>query len=335
MKRADTFFWKDTDLWVKHFHEQGYCILRNVYDSTTLNKAISACDELVDELANRLLAENKISDLYAKSTFDVRLIDLCQNCPDEMPNLFRSELHKPQFFPILCHPNVLSIIKQVLDPTVDAIRIFPNYSCRPKTKSPVHDVVWHQDAGLRADGGPNTASVNERLDAFGVGRVVNCWTPLVEVNQGNGAMKFLPGSHHRGILEHVLLGSYSGSSAKGEKLPEQISNEEVKRKAQEVPAGAYMTGVSPDLIQHNLKDAVDIECSPGDLVLFNNILVHRGGVNSTSKIRWSFDWRFQDASKSTFRKENGHVVSVKTNHSYSNINNIPQTPSDWASLTLT
>ena len=76
----------------------------------------------------------------------------------------------------------------------------------PKEKSPVHDVVWHQDAGLRADGGPNTASVDERLDAFGIGRVVNCWTPLVDVTKENGAMKFLPGSHHRGILERIRLG---------------------------------------------------------------------------------------------------------------------------------
>ena len=32
-----------------------------------------------------------------------------------------------------------------------------------------HEVVWHQDAGLRADGSPNTAPAQDRMDAFGPG----------------------------------------------------------------------------------------------------------------------------------------------------------------------
>ena len=102
----------------------------------------------------------------------------------------------------------------------------------------------------------------------------------------------------------------------------------MNEKAQNVPAGTYMTGVSPNLIKSDLKDAIDIECSPRDLVLFNNLLVHCGGINSTNKIRWSFDWRFQDANKSTFRKETGHVISSKSTRN----NCIPKTPSDWAKL---
>ena len=333
MERTDTFFLKDIDLWINHYHEKGYCILREVYDAYTLNEAIAGCQKLVQELANRLVADNKIVHTCDNSAFDVRLIELCKDCPEYMPNLFRSELHKPQFYPLLCHPNVLNAVRQVMNTTVDAIRIFPNYSCRPKTKSAIHDVVWHQDAGLRADGGPSTAPINQRLDAFGIGHVVNCWTPLVEVTRENGAMKFLPGSHHRGILKHILLGSYAGSNEKGEKLPDTISSEEVKKEAQKVPAGTYMTGVFPDLIENNVNDAVDIECGPGDLVLFNNILVHCGGVNSTNKIRWSFDWRFQDASKSTYRDEKGHIISARldTSNSY----DIVATPTEWAKLHFT
>ena len=333
MNREDTFFLHDTTLWEQYFHEQGYCILRNVYDSNTLNEAVSGCEELVDELANRLLSKNKIVDTYSNSDFDTRVAELCYDYPHDMPNLFRSELHKVQFFPVLCHPNVIRVARKLLSSTVDDIRIFPNYSCRPKTKSPIHDVVWHQDAGLRADGGPSTVSINERLDAFGIGSLVNFWTPLVDVTRENGAMKFLPGSHHMGILDHELLGFYSGSSEKGETLPTHISDEEVKHGAQEVPAGTYMTGVSPELIESNIDGAVDIECSPGDLVVFNNLLVHCGGTNSTTKIRWSFDWRFQDATKRTYRKEKGHVISTKNMLKHSN-DTIARTPNEWASLTF-
>ena len=335
MSRLDTFLLDDVSLWKTHFHKHGYCILRNVFDEAyVLNEAISGCKALVDELANRLLLQNYIHDTCNNAPFDTRLIELCKNCPDQIPNLFRKELHRPQFFPLLCHQNVLKVVRHLLSPDVDAIRIYPNYSCRPKTKSPIHDVVWHQDAGLRADGGPNTASVDERLDAFGIGSVVNCWTPLVEVTRENGAMKFIVGSHHRGILEHRLLGSYSGCSENGETLTKYISKHDVECKSQTVPAGTYKTGVNPDLIKDDLKNAVDIECSPGDLVLFNNLLIHRGGVNLTSKIRWSFDWRFQDASKDTFRKEKGHIVSIKTDRGNNYNEHIPRTPNEWANLEL-
>ena len=75
-----------------------------------------------------------------------------------------------------------------------------------------------------------------------------------------------------------------------------------------------------------LKDAIDVECRVGDVVLFNNILVHRGGVNSTDRIRWTFDWRFQDAAKSTFRDEHGHIVWAKSETRADVVNS----PDAWA-----
>ena len=335
MTRSDTFSLLDDTLWTEHFNKYGYCILRDVFEAKVLEEARKGCEELVDELATRLILKNCISDVCRNSKFDTRLIELCKNCPDQLPNLFRKELHRKQFFPLLCHPKVLRVVRRLLNPDVDAIRIYPNYSCRPKTESPIHDVVWHQDAGLRADGGPNTAPIDERLDAFGIGNVVNCWAPLVKVTKENGAMKFLKGSHHRGIMKHKLLGSYNGCSENGEVLSNKGTGANVIQESQDVPAGTYKTGVDPDLIRDELKDAIDIECSPGDLVLFKNLLIHCGGVNSTSKIRWSFDWRFQDASKNTFRKERGHIVSVKRDPSNENSRYIPLSPKQWANLELT
>ena len=49
----------------------------------------------------------------------------------------------------------------------------------------------------------------------------------------------------------------------------------------------------------------------------------------------SFDWRFQDASKNTFRKERGHIVSVKRDPSNENSRYIPLSPKQWANLELT
>lgn len=63
----------------------------------------------------------------------------------------------------------------------------------------------NKDAGLAPDGRPNTSPVEARLLAFGPGKVVNVWTPLVEATPTTGCMKAIPGSHKFGLQEHVVI----------------------------------------------------------------------------------------------------------------------------------
>ena len=105
-----------------------------------------------------------------------------------------------------------------------------------------------------------------------------------------------------------MVGAYTGSTGDGQPLPtDEVDAEAVNQKAQRVPHGTYMTTIK-DLSEEVKARAVDAACEPGDIVLFSNILVHCGGSNATDRIRWSCDWRYQDAAKSTFREEQGHVV---------------------------
>ena len=334
--RSDTFSPDSIDQWKAHFDLHGYCILRDVLSKTVLLGAEAAAASLVDNLAERLIAQNLVKDTFKDAPFNERLSLLCATCPQMLPNLYRAELHqRKEFYDLLCHRPLLECVRHLLLPDVDGIRIFPNYSLRPKTKSALHEVTWHQDSGLRADGGPSTAPIEQRVDAFGLGRVVNCWTPLVPATIQNGAMKFIRGSQHRGILEHVFLGAYDGSTASGERLPStsDVDTTQVAGGAQTVPAGSYKTGVRQDLISDDIesgKNVVDVECEPGDVVLFSNILVHRGGINSTDKIRWSLDWRFQDSSKSTYREEHGHVVDARTEK----VENVCRDGVEWESRCL-
>ena len=54
--------------------------------------------------------------------------------------------------------------------------------------------------------------------------------------------------------------------------------------------------------------AVPIELDPGDVVLFHNLLFHRGLPNRGAAIRWSLDWRYQDAREPTYREQHGHLA---------------------------
>lgn len=54
---------------------------------------------------------------------------------------------------------------------------------------------------------------------------------------------------------------------------------------------------------------------------------HRGLPNYSSKIRWSVDWRYQDATQPTLRKENGHIARSRREPTQA-----VQNADHWASL---
>lgn len=330
---TDRFLVEEESKWLEHYYREGYVILKGVIAEVHLAQCRAACTELTDRLANRLLAEGKIKTTLADADFEARIADLFRDCTELLPNLWRKELHLPGFFGVLCNVELLEAIQKIIT-NADSIRIFPNYSCRPKTKHGVHNVVWHQDAGLTESGAPNKAPAEARLAAFGIGNVVNCWTPLVSATAKNGAMKFIPKSQNAGILRHVQIGMYSGVDGSGNDLQERALKQgpdaKKRRTGEPVAVGSYITTVDPEAIKSIKDQAIDVECEPGDVVLFSNILVHKGGENTTEKVRWSLDWRFQDASKPTHRPESGHIVAAKGAS-----DQLVSSPEQWATLGLT
>ena len=108
-------------------------------------------------------------------------------------------------------------------------------------------------------------------------RMMNIWMPLVPVNVENGCMEFIPQSHKWGVVPH-----------------EQDE---------------YYLRIHDDYIKPVEGDAVRIEIEPGDVVIFSNLLFHRGLPNRTEHIRWSLDFRYQDARQPTLRTTQGYLLS--------------------------
>ena len=209
--------------------------------------------------------------------FETRMMKLAEGRPELVPKMFRPELHTEKLFELLGNEKLLDVVDAILG-TPPAVRIFPNYSARPKfPKATIHDVVWHQDGGLTPSGLADTTPPETRTDDFDIRNIVNCWTPFVEATVESGCMAFVPGSHKLGIQKHVDVGT----------------------------ANAML---DPDVVAKHEAAAIPIELSPGDLVLFNFVLFHRGGQNSSDYIRWSIDWRYQNADKSTHRGPQGHIM---------------------------
>ena len=111
-------------------------------------------------------------------------------------------------------------------------------------------------------------------------RMVNIWAPLVPATIENGCMQFIPGSHNCGVVQHHSREHYL-------EIDEAVLN----------PL---------------LDSAVDIEVEPGDVVLFHNLLFHQGLPNRSETVRWSLDWRYQDATQDTQRKYKGHIARSRS-----------------------
>jgi ectoine hydroxylase-related dioxygenase (phytanoyl-CoA dioxygenase family) len=248
------------------FHERGYVIIKGLFSTEVLEAVRGAMSDLVDREAARLMAAGLITDPRASDSFGTRIMNLYADCPDEARSLFRPELHLPGLYPLFFHPGLLDLVDLLLGPE---LRLYPNYSARPKLPdNPRTLVLWHQDGGYT--GG----------DA-GILRMVNVWTALVPATVENGCMEFIPGTHRLGVVPHE--------------------------------AREYYLEIAEEYLAPRRDQAVAIETEPGDAVLFHNLLFHRGLPNRSNSVRWSLDWRYQDATQPTQRAENGHLARSSAN----------------------
>jgi phytanoyl-CoA hydroxylase len=252
---------------LKTFDDQGYIVLREFFEPSICEEVKADLLKITDKHIDALLEAGKIQDRLSALPWETRLDQIYQQCVDDPPTVFREELHEKGFYPLFCHPRLLDIVEAILGPEV---RLYPNYSIRPKfPDNEAMLVFWHQDAAY-TDEMNSTGSVSQS-------RMVNVWTPLVPATTENGCMQFVPETHKLGLVGHSRVNRFYL------KIEEQHLNP-------------------------RLDQAVDIELNPGDVVLFSNLLFHQGLPNRSEGIRWSADWRYQDATQSTLREEGGHLV---------------------------
>ena len=253
---------------LKQFNKQGYVILKGVLSPDVMQKVRAEVNRLIDRQAEKLIAEGKIDHAFEDEPFDKRLYQMYQGHLDGTVIDFREELHLPGMFYLFFNPTVLDVVEAIIG---EEFRIYPNYQLRPKFPDHAGSLVlWHQDGGY-------TARLDStEQDAVQTLRMVNVWAPLVSARVENGCMQFVPQTHTLGVVPHIDRGLY--------------------------------LEIAPEVLDSRLDQAVPIELEPGDVVLFHNLLFHAGLPNTVDTIRWSVDWRYQDATQPTLRKENGHIA---------------------------
>jgi len=280
--------------YLQRFQNDGYFIIRDVLSPECLEAARREILTLVDEFAARLMARGVISEPLRDEPFDTRLYKLCADHLDMAPTQFRAELHREGFFDVFFNPVLLDLVEMIVGPEV---RLYPNYTVRPKLPDwEKARVPWHQDGGLTAEFYHLDAREKESV---GIMRMANVWAPLVPATVRNGCMQFIPGTHLLGVVPHEKKDHYDGE-------------------------------IVAEHLEPHLQHAIPIELNPGDVVVFHNLLFHQGLPNRSKAIRWSMDWRYQDASQSTLRAEKGHLARSLKNPALT-----VRSPGQWASLNLT
>lgn len=257
--------------------KDGYYIARGVLSAEVLAEAERELNTLVDGLAQKQLDAKLIDSLYSDQSFDTRIAKIFEGRLNEAPKIFRSELHLAGLFPVFFNKTLVDIAEYVLG--TSEVRLYPNYTCRPKVPGGTerHTVLWHQDAGYtqsKSWHAPKDYTEQELNDALRC--MMNVWVPLVDATAQNGCMQFIPASHLQGIKKHLERSEY--------------------------------LELDPAVMDECKHQAVTIEANRGDVVLFGQYLYHCGLPNISDTVRWTFDFRYQDAKASTLRNEPGHLA---------------------------
>eukprot|EP00118_Oscarella_pearsei_P016048 m.149999 g.149999 ORF g.149999 m.149999 type:complete len:308 (+) comp38540_c0_seq1:80-1003(+) len=283
----------------KHFDDNGCVIIESLLPPPVLQSAQKELEMLVEVEAEKLINNGHASPAYKDAPFEKRLLRLYSNNLQASPKLFRSELHREGLYPLFFHEPLLDCVQHLLD--TSELRLYPNYTARPKFPHYArHDVLWHQDAGYTQSTAWHAPHELNNDDILQMAKaMVNVWTPLVPATTESGCMQFVVGSHKLGIQPHVDKGEY--------------------------------LEVDKDVLEAALlsSEPVDVELQPGDVVLFQQLLFHRGQANGADYIRWSFDFRYQNAAFPTLRNEPGHMA-----RSVQNPDNVVGSGKAWASLEL-
>lgn len=112
---------------------------------------------------------------------------------------FKPHLLHPQLDRIVRHPRILDAVEAVIGPD---IMVWASAFFIKDARDPAF-VSWHQD------------SITYGVEG---GELVSAWIALTDVDPGNASMKFIPGSHHGGLVTHRFIANPDNMVSLGETI---------------------------------------------------------------------------------------------------------------------
>jgi len=115
----------------------------------------------------------------------------------------------------------------------------------------------------------------------GSGNSVTLWIPLQDVDSEDGALQAFPASHLDGVI------------------PQESGVNEFNVAPGSLAKAGGLTG-HMDSSKHMDDQAVEIPMKAGQILVFSTLLLHRSGVNTGNRIRYSLNIRYNDLTATDY-----------------------------------
>lgn len=208
------------------------------------------------------------------ATLNAALEDVLVGNPDILPDrLVNTHLDGGAPYGIKGHkaihdiahdPRILDMAEAVMGP--DLILLFTHMFCKPATSS--RAVPWHQDGPF-----------------WPVAPLASCtvWIALDKVDEGNGAMRMIPGSHRQDYKKHDYV---------------------------EDPNSTLNHEINLDLIDDSVATVVALE--PGQVSLHDIGIIHGSAANSSARRRAGLALRYMPSTSNMFRQQENAAANWTT-----------------------
>jgi len=291
-----------TDEQLAHFDENGYVLVKGVFDpEADIDPVIEEYKGVLDNLAHDLSETGDITSLYEELPFAERLIAIYQESGKVHAQYFDFSLPqggvKPDT-PFWAGPAVFRMLtnESLLDAAESIIggEIYSNPVQHVRLKPPEHLTPVNQETG-RVQLGKTPVHQDHgvvRVEADET-QMLTVWFPLMDVTVENGCLCVWPGSHKRGLLDHC-------HTKLGIAVP-----------------GKLLQGKAVPMIMEK-----------GDALLMHKQTLHASYANTSDKVRWSFDLRYNPIGQATGRPSFPGFVARSRQYPET----ILREPSEWETL---
>ncbi|RKU29626.1 hypothetical protein C6497_05670 [Candidatus Poribacteria bacterium] len=229
------------------WENDGYLLLKNVVPISMINGVRDRFAIVVDGIINELKEQETIDDVGADLPFETRFLEVAGEHANRFGRSWRGQIATSEIFDLHYAEPLIYAIAQLTGTDVIG---HPVFNARPKLPRQQLTVVpWHQDSGY-------FGTISEKS------LIPTAWIPLVPVDETNGCLQVVAGSHKLGVVSH------------------HTENRE----------GKFLE-VMDELIDESkiITCPMDI----GDALVFNNLTFHRSLPHTTSEIiRWAIDIRY-------------------------------------------
>ena len=166
------------------FDRDGYLVVKGLLKPVDLAPLIGVAAQVVDQQTQALFAEGRITERHEDQPFDKRWYEVYRQCASEQPQYaWHTVVFSQALFNLITHPRVLDLIESFVG---QEIQFNGDFWVRPKLPSErVTTLPWHQ----------NSAYMPKTENDF----YLSLWIPLVDVNEHNGTLQYIPGSHRQGL----------------------------------------------------------------------------------------------------------------------------------------